>query len=112
MPRLVFTDIGTLGGSGAGARDVNDHGQVVGASTVPGDEDVHAFLWQDGVMRDLEPLGAADRAGSVAMAISEDGEVVGSADVLAGPQVPFRWRAGTAESPAADGATAWDVNSA
>ena len=53
--RLVMTpltDLGTLGGGSAYATDINDRGQVVGASlTAAGDE--HPFLWQDGVMTDL-----------------------------------------------------------
>lgn len=45
-------DLGTLGGSGAIPKALNDRGQVVGCSQTA--EGVwHAFVWSDGVMSDL-----------------------------------------------------------
>lgn len=64
----------TLGGTSTSAADINDAGQVVGASTTAAGVD-HAFLWTptDG-MRDLGTLGGTH---SSARAINEAGWVVG-----------------------------------
>ncbi len=60
--------------------DVNNRGQVVGFSDLPGDTTTHAFLWQRGVMTDLGTL-PGDFA-SFAFGINDGGEVVGqSCDV-------------------------------
>jgi probable HAF family extracellular repeat protein len=68
-----ITDIGTLGqGLGSDASYVNDAGQVVGSSTINTTPDpfsflgaqTHAFMWQNGVMRDLGTLGGTDSGAS------------------------------------------------
>ena len=70
------TDLKNLGGEfGHSANAVNNLGQVVGSSDLPGDEEFHAFLWQNGVMTDLKTL-PGDRH-SVALHINDRGEVVG-----------------------------------
>src|ERR1700693_5850001 len=56
--RWVVTDLGTLGGYYAGATAINNRGQVVGyAATMSKDRTgryiSHAFLWENGRMRDL-----------------------------------------------------------
>ncbi|HEV2492513.1 MAG TPA: hypothetical protein VG204_05515 [Terriglobia bacterium] len=56
----TVTDLGTLGGPAdiSTVTAVNDFGQVVGYSTVNNDfSNVHGFLWDNGVMTDLGPLG-------------------------------------------------------
>jgi probable HAF family extracellular repeat protein len=66
-------DIGTLGGNSATASHLNARGQIVGQSlTAPGA--THAFLWEDGIMRDLGTLGydASD-----AQRINEAGLIAG-----------------------------------
>jgi probable HAF family extracellular repeat protein len=91
-------DLGNLGGdghSGAGnlALNVNNRGEVVGTSNLPGNFPFHAFLWtREKGMRDLETL-AGDIA-SVAVAISDEGEIVGiSLDQNFNARA-FMWRAG------------------
>src|SRR5215213_3163155 len=52
--QLSITDLGTLpGGNESGAYSINSRGQVVGTSTTASGR-YHAFLWEDGQMRDLE----------------------------------------------------------
>ena len=53
--RWVIIDLGTLGGPVSWAIAVNDKGQVLGASDTKSGK-THAFLWQDGEMRDLGSL--------------------------------------------------------
>jgi probable HAF family extracellular repeat protein len=75
------TDLGNLGGTlNNVAQDINNHGQVVGFSGLPGNTGAyHAFLWtaRDG-MRDLgaSPSGT-DLFASAAFGINDNGQVVG-----------------------------------
>jgi probable HAF family extracellular repeat protein len=49
-----MVDLGTLGGSGAMCwGGINDAGQVVGSSNIVSDLDQHGFIWEDGVLHDL-----------------------------------------------------------
>jgi probable HAF family extracellular repeat protein len=54
----TMQDIGTLGGTAATARSINDAGKVVGWATTGGRKAVsHAFLWDSSTgMRDLNAL--------------------------------------------------------
>lgn len=69
-------DLGSLGGSCGAAIAINNRGQVVGGSNLPGDATMHAFLWtaRDG-MRDIGTLsgGTYSHAGF----INDKGEVAG-----------------------------------
>ena len=51
-PRYRMVDLGTLGGASSYALASNDRGAVIGRSEV-GEDDWHAFVWQDGTMTDL-----------------------------------------------------------
>jgi hypothetical protein len=53
--RRVIT-LGTLGGSFSAARDINDHGLIVGDSLLAGDEVHHGFLRARGNLVDLNDL--------------------------------------------------------
>jgi probable HAF family extracellular repeat protein len=76
----VVTDLGNLGGTGNGggisANAINNNGQVVGVSDLPGDKTFHAFLWTKGTA--IKDLGTvATDVGSDAIAINDAGDVVG-----------------------------------
>jgi probable HAF family extracellular repeat protein len=73
-----MTDLGGLGGTCGGPWWMNNRGQVVGQSNLPGDVNFHAFLWDRGRMIDLGTLGGNR---SSARMINNAGEVVGRADL-------------------------------
>jgi probable HAF family extracellular repeat protein len=83
-------DIGTLGGTHATAFDLNDAGQVVGSSALPGDPPfTHAFLWSRATgMIDLGTLGGNSAA---AVAINNHGQVVGTSRFSDSRPHAFRW---------------------
>ena len=78
-------DLGTLGGPRSGAIAINDRGQILGGADTSrkstsgyfkGSPISHAFLWQNGTMRDLGTLGGEY---SRPVAINERGQVIGQA---------------------------------
>lgn len=87
--RGVSTDLGTLGGNETLAFDINDLGQVVGASqtSAPPDrwgiEKMRAFRWQNGVMKNLGSLGGRD---SRAFGINKSGQIVGESNLIGNPR--------------------------
>jgi probable HAF family extracellular repeat protein len=71
---------------------INNFGQVVGWSDLPGDTTTHAFLWQKGVMSDLGTLPGD--ASSTAMAINIKGQIAGSSCDPSGACRAFLWQDG------------------
>jgi probable HAF family extracellular repeat protein len=69
-------DLGTLGGRASNATGINASGQVVGAAET-GAHEHHAFLYSDGVMKDLGALGGD----SEASAINASGQIVGKSRI-------------------------------
>ena len=70
-------DLGSLGGTCTTASDMNNRGQVVGFSNLPGDLSEHGFLWDNGSFQDLGGSLGGDFQGPFAM--NERGEAVGFA---------------------------------
>jgi probable HAF family extracellular repeat protein len=69
-------DLGSLGGTVNNvALAINNQGQAVGFSNLPGDTTQHAFLWQNGVISDLGTLPGDVL--SLASGINDRGQVVG-----------------------------------
>ncbi len=84
-------DLGTLGGNYAAGVSIDDSDRIVGYSTLPGDSQTRAFIWQNGLMSQLpSPAGATE---TYANDISNTGYIVGTA---AGPGAakPYMWTSG------------------
>jgi probable HAF family extracellular repeat protein len=73
----TITDLGTLGGGQSVARAINSQAQVAGSSSLAGNQTIHAFRWERGVMQDLGTLGG--NGNSFGNAIDGEGRVVGIA---------------------------------
>jgi probable HAF family extracellular repeat protein len=84
---ITMTDIGTLNGGTTKAQGINDSGQVVGFSASANVYGQSAFIYQDGVMTDLNTL--IDPASGMqiidAYAVSNTGYIVASAYMVGNP---------------------------
>jgi probable HAF family extracellular repeat protein len=114
----VIRDLGDLGGGSATAVGINNRGDIVGASNLPGTH-VHAALWKPtGRIQDLGVLAGGDY--SEAMAINSRGWIVGwsnreptpPGDIV--PDHAVLWRDGTIVPLAPDAflSRAFDINDA
>jgi probable HAF family extracellular repeat protein len=89
----TMTDIGPIGEEGW-TTGLNERGQVIGArETVSG---LRAFFWQDGEITDLGTL-PGDKT-SVALAINEQGQIVGRSTSASGATHAFVWQDGVMAS--------------
>lgn len=94
----VMLDLGTLGGSEAGAWFINDHDQITGISETQMEDPatgcpfIHPFFWQNGTMIDIGTLGGVE---AQPQALNQLGQVVGIS-AIAGNQAihPFLWSKG------------------
>jgi probable HAF family extracellular repeat protein len=87
-----MVDLGNFGGTCTFALALNNQGQVVGGSRLPGDQVQHPFLWGRGSMLDLGTFGGSLGIG---IAINESAAVVGWA-TYPGDQIfrAFLWKNG------------------
>jgi len=105
-------DLGSFGGEAGYPQWINNKGQVVGGSYLPGFQALHAFLWYKGALNDLGTLG-----GSVSNSfwINEAGDAVGGS-LLAGDQTleAFLWSHGRMTSlghlAQCAGSSGWSIN--
>jgi len=75
-----LTNLGTLGGTNSYAYGVNIFAQVAGSSTIHGQTGTHAFLWQNGLLVNLNSLVPQDFGWELqeARGINDAGQIVGS----------------------------------
>jgi probable HAF family extracellular repeat protein len=88
QPDGALTILGFLPGDVAAfATGINNRGQVVGNNVDSGNNWSHGFIWQNGVMTDLNTLIPADSNLFVISAsnINERGQISGMATVQTGP---------------------------
>ena len=109
----TITRIGSFGGTDTRATDINNHGQVVGYSNLPGDLFGKAFVWDGGTMTPLD--GLAQHASTSAYGINDNGEVVGHGiDGTTYETTALLWSGGRVTDLGADlrasRSTAWDIN--
>jgi probable HAF family extracellular repeat protein len=71
--------LGTLGGSASTARAISDSGAIVGGALTEGDVTYHAFLYEDGRMRDLNDLIPAGSQWELIQAL----DINGRGDIVA-----------------------------
>src|SRR6202030_2747774 len=71
---------------------INNRGQVVGFSDLPGDATFHAFFWENGVMTDLGTLPGD--FSSLASGINNEGQVVSTSCDQNGNCRVFLWEIG------------------
>lgn len=83
-PERGMVDLGTLGGPASRAYGINDAGDIVGDSYVSpfSMDEIHAFHWRDGGMRDLGTLGPAFGY-STASSVNNAAHVVGNSSDVA-----------------------------
>lgn len=94
-------DLGNLGGTGQGfgnlALNLNNKGQVIGQSDLPGDANFHAFRWtRETGIQDLGTL--AGDVNSVALGINDSGEIVGLSLDSNFNAHPYLWQNGAMTS--------------
>lgn len=82
-PKYVLVDLGTLGGLESRAYGLNNDGLVVGAAETSG-RDTRAFLYTNGVMRNLGTFNTGLGDSSFALGVNNPGQIVGYAHSSSG----------------------------
>ena len=82
----VMVDLGDLGAGVTEAYDLNDLGQVVGASGI-GPREGHLFIWEDGAMSDLTLIlsNGSPYLYDTAMQINNSGQILAAGWDVSGP---------------------------
>ena len=93
--RGEITDLGNLGGTMSAACCINNRTEVIGDSTLAGDQVTHPFLWRDGKMIDLNTTSVGGQPVSE-FAINDSGEIIGVAAFPDHPYDAYLWKDGVA----------------
>jgi probable HAF family extracellular repeat protein len=92
-------DLGTLGGTNGFVNcecgDLNNRGQVIGESTLAGDQIAHPFLWDGEKLIDLYTSTTGGKPMNAA-ALNDEGEIVGAGTFPNRPFDAFLWKDGVA----------------
>jgi probable HAF family extracellular repeat protein len=88
-------DLGNLGGTSSGASHINNRSEVIGDSTLPGDQISHPFLWRNGKMIDLNTTSIGGQP-LTEFAINVWGEIVGGGAFPNRPYDAYLWKDGVA----------------
>ena len=85
-----MTDLETLGGPDGFAHSINDRGVVVGSADVPSGV-LHAFIYQNGVMTDLNSLIPANSGYILVrgVAINNKGQILAEATPADAPNSAY-----------------------
>ncbi len=101
----------TLGGSYSRANAINNHGQVVGSASLPGDTATHTFLYSGGVIADIGNVtNIVGTISSGAGDINDQGQVVGSYSSIAMPPRAFLYSGGSMSDLGTLGGTVSSAN--
>lgn len=117
-PQYQVTDLGTLGGASSAAYGINDKGQVVGwanTNAVGVEPAIHAFLWTNGKMQNLDTLPTLERPpGTEAHSINNQGEIAGGIAPRMGLSYAkgWLWRNGKLQIIGSDGLAVNDAGEA
>jgi probable HAF family extracellular repeat protein len=95
FPAILFehgkvTSLGTLAGPWSSATAINDFGVIAGGTDT--DQNINAFVYQNGVMTDIGVL--PNGSYSNATAINNKGQIVGMADIRTGVLFAFLYSGG------------------
>jgi uncharacterized membrane protein len=82
-PKTGMKDLGNFGDQAAAVNGLNNRGEVVGGLWLPGNKQIHPFLWNGKKLIDLVATPFGGPGNGEASWVNENGEVVGSAGVPA-----------------------------
>jgi probable HAF family extracellular repeat protein len=88
-------DLGNFGGTFTGVAQINDRGQVIGTSNLPGDQFKDPFFWEDGKLIDLYTSSVGGSPITV-YALNDRGQVVGGGAFPDHPYDAYVWKEGVA----------------
>jgi len=79
--KMIDINPGNFGGAEGGTNFLSNHGHAVGFGTMAGEIVAHAFLWQKGMLMDLDTVGTLGGSLNSAYNVNEQGHVVGVSSV-------------------------------
>jgi probable HAF family extracellular repeat protein len=88
-------DLGNFGGTFTGIAQLNNRGQVIGISNLPGDEVNDPFFWEDGKLIDLYANSVGGNPITV-YALNDRGQAVGGGAFSDRPYDAYVWEKGVA----------------